>query len=133
MFKKIIILFTGLLAISYLSGCTTSNTQSGSSEANPLAMYAAAPVLAPYALAKSLTELPSQLQNQQGCYWMHNGGLAGNSFVTYDNAGHPIWYKTSIRSRDECYNLNSCGKGGNKSNGGCYKWAMSPTEPATWE
>lgn len=49
------------------------------------------------------------------CYWMENYG-------NFD------WVKApqGTMNKMQCFNLNSCGEGGGKSGGGCYKWATGP-------
>ncbi len=52
------------------------------------------------------------------CYWMQNS--AGFAWVDAPQGE---------LTKQQCYNLNSCGDGGNQSGGGCYKWAAGPNHP----
>ncbi|WP_216607894.1 hypothetical protein [Vibrio sp. RE88] len=53
------------------------------------------------------------------CYWMEN----------YDNFSWVPAPQGEL-SKQQCYELNSCGDGGKQSGGGCYKWASGPEQPA---
>lgn len=53
------------------------------------------------------------------CYWMEN----------YDDFSWVAAPQGEL-SKQQCYNLNSCGEGGGQSGGGCYKWASGPDQPA---
>lgn len=46
----------------------------------------------------------------RACYWLSN---EGQGWVKFDH----------VATKQECFNLNSCGPGGGASGGGCYKWA----------
>ena len=52
------------------------------------------------------------------CYWMQNSA----GFAWIDAPQGEL-------TKQQCYNLNSCGDGGNQSGGGCYKWAAGPNHP----
>ncbi|RJG42124.1 hypothetical protein [Motilimonas pumila] len=64
-----------------------------------------------FSLANSLPSL--------SCYWMENYG--NFSWVSAPQGK---------LSKQQCYDLNSCGDGGKQSGGGCYKWASGPDQPA---
>lgn len=59
------------------------------------------------------------LAQSSSCYWMQNSN------------GYP-WVQApqGKLTKQQCYNLNGCGEGGNTSGGGCYKWSAGPNQQA---
>lgn len=56
------------------------------------------------------------------CYWMES------------SSGKYQWVLTKIRTKSNCFTLDSCSGGMKQSGGGCYKWATSPAaKPESWD
>lgn len=63
---------------------------------------------------------PCRLYTGTQCFWMEN--------ITKNWCYVPAAKYGGV-SPETCYELNSCGEGGGKSGGGCYKWADTSASP----
>jgi hypothetical protein len=60
----------------------------------------------------------TSIQSGYGCYWMDN------------TSGKNQWVLMPNLLKADCFSLDSCNGGLNRSNGGCYKWATAPDAQA---
>lgn len=73
-----------------------------------------------FAIVTFFISADSSMAASAQCYWME-------SSPPYSWVPAP---QGNI-SKQECYNLDSCGGGLGQSGGGCYKWAISSDSPGT--
>ena len=68
-----------------------------------------------------VTEVVENIDQQEtgSCFWMEN--WSGKYFWV------PV--KNTTMTKEDCYMLDSCDGGLGYSNGGCFKWAVTPDSP----
>ncbi|WP_440055252.1 hypothetical protein ACSLBF_03685 [Pseudoalteromonas sp. T1lg65] len=135
------------------SASINDNEPSGNPPVAPLSISGATPTISEVPVANTMLETYAQGFNCLSCHAFASVAkeakqqLGGKSYATdysfvfgLAQSASCFWMQNSNGypwvpapqgkvTKQQCYNLNSCGDGGGQSLGGCYKWAAGADQP----